>query len=247
VDELQDPVGPDEIDEVDPAVQLLYRVSPLRILGSDRLLTLTSFLAGEFVDVEGASIGSFAVSAARRDGRGDAAVAVTEIRDQDGFPVIRVVRRPLRPWRALGGRRLVGGQFVLTDAEDVLLGEFWFPALLTVTQLRASIGLGEYGSGQLHETNRRDARRTGSREFTLRAAGIAAPVARIVYPLRQGEAPDEADGELPGRTAFRGAQGIELQCHSDAPPAWRCTALALATCLPQVGVNVGVLVPGAGP
>src|SRR5436190_8129339 len=199
----------------------LYSSPSLRIRGTAPA-PLNPFLSCDYYDVDDELAGSYVVAApSRKRWNGEPAIAVTDIFDRDGILFMRIVRRPFRVWSTRGRSTAGRGHYVITDPDNSEVGVLVPHARLDLIRLRVDLDIEGFGHGRLKEAAIRHER--GARIFRVFADPDVA-LATIRAP---------------------GAE-ITVEHEPETPAAWRCTVLALATCLPQFGVG-SVLDVGGGP
>jgi len=199
-------------------------------LHSSRVLTIRGtapripnpFFAGQYYDPEDRPVGSYIMAAPpRKRWNGEPTISVTDILDNDSDLFMRILRRPFRPWSGLGRRQPHRGQYVIADPDETPVGVLRRRLLLKSDRLDVRADIEGWGIGRIEEDDR-----TGSdRVFRVRderSVAVATVTARF-------------EGQFSVHL-----REISIEHTPDARAAWRCTTLALATCLPQFGINTYV-------
>jgi hypothetical protein len=197
----------------------LYRSQFLRIRATAPIRG-NPFAEGVYYDIDDRPVGSYVVtSPPGKRWNGEPTVAVTDIFDTDQVLFMRILHRRWSLWSARRTRGQRRDCYVMVDGDDTEIGVFT-PRVPVYFPLRVDVTITSFGRGHLAFV--RDD--PGQRVFRLRAdqgvllATIFVPRGALVWP----------------------GEEISIEHESEAPAAWRCTTLALATCLPQFGVGSAV-------
>ena len=225
------------MEEIDDSSSMPY-VSPALTIRGTAPLNTDRFFAGEYRDVDDRFVGSYRVfSPTGERWHDEPTIAVTEVLDRDGALFMRILRRPRHVRSVLVGNNTCRGQYLVVDTEDFAVATLWPRFFLNGNRLRVRVDFGDNRGGELKEEPVRHEH--GERIFDVQAFDPLSLVGTIRWRFPSKHTKRATGDDEPQH------QDIHVQHEPGTTPAWRCTTLALATCLAQFGITSAVVSDGS--